>query len=255
MHYPALIKAQSLILAGDIVGAESALVAMADEEGDKALVAALDSFPAKDLLAVIREYDSSKESVINLLVTPQQFARAVVIEKQYKDLTHTHLRGMMNSVIFREDHDPVEFLRTIGELDGGCDALADYLLEHWTRVESFVRTGTFDTMEDDGSLLSEANMISAVYTKPRVELDEIIDHDWQEFSWLLRAECPDILIEVLTILRARFKAYNAEQEGEHEGHDDESDELGPDHDHTRDSHGKGEGTKKRAVDSDEESAI
>jgi len=29
-----------------------------------------------------------------------------VIEKQYKDLTRTHLRGMMNSVIFREDADP-----------------------------------------------------------------------------------------------------------------------------------------------------
>ena len=94
MHYPALLKAQSLILAGDIVGAESALVALADEEGDHALVLALDQLPPKDLLAVIREYDTSKESVLNLLVTPEQFSRAVVIEKQYKDLTHAHLRGM-----------------------------------------------------------------------------------------------------------------------------------------------------------------
>jgi hypothetical protein len=37
------------------------------------------------------------------------FARAVVIEKQYKDLSRTHLRGMMNAVIFRDDADPVEF--------------------------------------------------------------------------------------------------------------------------------------------------
>ena len=74
MHYPAIVKAQSLILAGDIVGAESALVELADEEGDQALVLALDQLPPKDLLAVIREYDPSKDSVINLLVTPEQFS-------------------------------------------------------------------------------------------------------------------------------------------------------------------------------------
>ena len=75
MHYPALIKAQHLIQSGDIAGAEAALVALADEEGDQALVLALDSFPSKDLLTVIREYDTSKESVLNLLITPEQFAR------------------------------------------------------------------------------------------------------------------------------------------------------------------------------------
>ncbi|MBP6652751.1 MAG: hypothetical protein KA181_10030, partial [Xylophilus sp.] len=79
-NYPALAKAQNLIRLGDISGAESALATLADEEGDHALVLALDTFPSKDLLTVIREYDSSKESVLNLLVTPQQFARAVVIE-------------------------------------------------------------------------------------------------------------------------------------------------------------------------------
>jgi hypothetical protein len=114
-----IAKTQSLIAAGDIVGAESALVELADAEGDRALMVVLEQLPAKDILAVIREYDNSKESVINLLVTPDIFARAVVIEKQYKDLTRTHLRGMVNSVIFREDADPVEFLNAIGELEGG----------------------------------------------------------------------------------------------------------------------------------------
>ncbi|APW37883.1 hypothetical protein RD110_12305 [Rhodoferax koreense] len=255
MHYPALAKAQSLILAGDIVGAEAALVSLADEEGDHALVVALDSFPPKDLLSVIREYDGSKASVLNLLVTPQQFARAVVIEKQYKDLTHTHLRGMMNSVIFRDDQEtytPVDFLRAVGETDGGCDALADYLLEHWARVESFMRTGSFEASEDDGSVLSEANMIAAAYTRPRVDLDEITDHDWMEFTWLLRTECPDILIEVLTILRARFRAYTAEQESE-----DEEDDSHHDGGHVpfREGHGAGEGSQKKPADPDEESAI
>ena len=102
--------------------------------------------PAKDILAVIREYDNSKESVVNLLVTPEQFARAVVIEKQYKDLTRTHLRGMMNAIIFREDADPLEFLTAIGDLEGGSEALADYFTEKWDRIEAFASNGSFDTM-------------------------------------------------------------------------------------------------------------
>ena len=71
MNQLALIeKTQSLIAAGDIVGAESALVALADAEGDSELSLVLEQLPPKDLLAVIREYDNSKESVVNLLVTP-----------------------------------------------------------------------------------------------------------------------------------------------------------------------------------------
>ena len=83
-HLALITKTQTLIAAGDIVGAESALVELADAEGDAALMVVLEQLPPKDILAVIREYDNSKESVINLLVSPEQFARAVVIEKQYK---------------------------------------------------------------------------------------------------------------------------------------------------------------------------
>jgi hypothetical protein len=150
MQHLALIeKTQSLIAAGDIVGAEHALVELADSEGDGALMEVLAQLPPKDVLAIIREYDNSKSSIINLMLTPEQFARAVVIEKQYRDLTRTHLRGMMNSVIFRDDGEPLEFFNAIGELDGGAEALADYFEEKWSRVESFARTGSFDAAEDD----------------------------------------------------------------------------------------------------------
>ena len=249
MHYPAIVKAQSLILAGDIVGAESALVELADEEGDQALVLALNQLPPKDLLAVIREYDPSKDSVINLLITPEQFSRAVVIEKQYKDLTHAHLRGMMNSVIFRDDNDPVEFLRAIGEREGGCDALADYLADHWGRVESFLRTGTFEASEDTGAVLSEAELVVQMYNESKVDRDEIADRDWMEFTWLLRNDCPDILIEVMVILRARVKAFEEESEEE----DDGLHQGG--HTPFRETHGEGEGSQRKAADPDEESAI
>ena len=197
-----ITKTQTLIAAGDIVGAEGALVELADAEGDAALMVVLEQLPAKDVLAIIREYDDSKESVINLLVTPEQFARAVVIEKQYKDLTRTHLRGMVNSIIFRDDADPMAFLTAIGDLEGGSDALADYFSEKWSRVESFARSGSFDAMDDYGDMLSQDELLAKAYEKPKLEQDEVADKDWMQLAWILRYELPDLFIEMLQIGRA-----------------------------------------------------
>ncbi len=242
-----IAKTQSLIAAGDIVGAESALVELADTEGDGALMVVLEQLPAKDILAVIREYDNSKESVINLLVTPEMFARAVVIEKQYKDLTRTHLRGMVNSVIFREDADPVAFLNAIGELEGGSEALADYFSEKWSRVEAFARTGTFDSVEDDGEMLSETALLSSAYVPAKLELDEVADQDWMQMAWLLRYECPDLFIETVMVLRAKARAHDLGLD------DDEAEEEDDGKVETGDTD-RGKATPA-ARDDDEESAI
>jgi hypothetical protein len=248
MNHLALIeKTQLLIAAGDIVGAEGALVELADTEGDAALMVVLDLLPPKDILAVIREYDNSKESVVNLLVTPAQFARAVVIEKQYKDLTRTHLRGMVNSIIFREDADPLEFLNAIGDLEGGSEALADYFTEKWSRIEAFARTGTFDAMDDTGELLSKAALQASAYEKPRIDQDEIADHDWMELAWLLRYECPDLFMEMLSVLRAKARAHDAGLEEEEDAEEDDGKVETGDTD-------RGKATPA-ARESDEESAI
>ena len=215
-------KTQALIAAGDIVGAESVLTELADSEGDGALMVVLEQLPPKDILAVIREYDDSKESIVNLLITPQQFAHAVVIEKQYKDLTRTHVRGMMNSVIFRDDSvDAIEFLTAIGDLEGGSEALADYFTEKWSRVEAFARTGTFDTVEDDGEMLSEQALYQSAYVRPRVELDEVADQDWMQMAWLLRHELPDLFIEMLLVLRAKARAHDMGLDEEEEAEEDD----------------------------------
>jgi hypothetical protein len=247
MNHLALIeKTQSLIASGDISAAEAALVELADTEGDGALMVVLDQLQPKDILAVIREYDNSKDSVINLLVTPAQFARAVVIEKQYKDLTRTHLRGMMNAVIFREDADPLEFLNAIGDLEGGSEALADYFSEKWSRIEAFARTGLFDTVEDDGEIVSEAALRGNAYARPRVEQDEIADQDWMELAWLLRYELPDLFIEMLLVLRAKARAHDLGLDEEEAEEDDGKFE-------TADTD-RGKATPA-ARESDEESAI
>ena len=207
-HLALITQTTSLIAAGDIVGAEAALADLADTEGDNALMVVLDQLAPKDILAVMREYDESKASVVNMLVTPGQFARAMVLEKQYKDLTHTHLRSMVNAVIFRDDADPVEFLTAIGDLEGGSEALANYFAEKWSRVEAFARTGSFDATEDDGAMLTEDQLLGSAYVQPRVTQEEVADRDWMHLAWLLRYECRDLFIETLLVLRAKARAFD-----------------------------------------------
>jgi hypothetical protein len=177
-----VVKAASLIREGDIAGAEYALVNLADTEGDYALVAVLEALPPKDLLAVIREYDASKESVVNLLVTPEQFARAVVMEKLYGDRTHARLRGMINAILFRNDTETGEFLEAIGEVDGGYQALVDYLSDRDEEVVHFALYDTFNVNHDEAG--------------DAVEKSEVMDHDWKELTWLLKHEHPDMFEQV-----------------------------------------------------------
>jgi hypothetical protein len=247
-HHLALIaKTQSLIASGDIVGAESALVELADAEGDRALMVVLDQLAPKDILAVIREYDNSKESVVSLLVTPAQFARAMVIEKQYKDLTHAHLRGMVNAIVFRDDSQPTDFLHALADLEGGADALADYFSEKWSRIEAFARTGNFDAVEDDGQMLSETALLASAYAKPRLEEDEVADSDWMQLAWLLRYELPDLFIEMLIVLRAKARAHDLGLDEEENGEEDDGKVETSATDRGR--------ATPAARDSDEESAI
>ena len=248
MNALALIaKTQSLIAAGDIVAAESALVELADAEGDHALMVVLEQLAPKDILAVIREYDNSKESIVNLLVTPEQFARAVVIEKQYNDQTRTYLRGMVNSIVFRQDSDPVEFLNAMGDLEGGAEALADYFTEKWSRIEGFARSGTFDAAEDDGDILSESALLASVYAKPRVDEDEVADQDWMQLAWLLRHDCPDLFVEMLLVLRAKARAHDLGPDEETQAEEDNGKVETNDTD-------RGKATPA-ALEADEESAI
>ena len=195
MNHPLVVQASALIRVGDIVGAESALVALVDTEGDHALVAILDELPPKDLLAVIREYDSSKESLINLLVTPEQFARALVLERQYADRTHAHLRGMVNSVLFREGVELGEFLEAIGEIDGGCEALTDYLLDRDEEVAHFAEVGSFN-----------------VHEHSEVPKSQLMDRDWMELTWTLVHEHAGMFSQILPELKKRIKLRQRQEE-------------------------------------------
>jgi hypothetical protein len=153
---------------------------------------------------------------------------------------------MVNSVIFREDANPVEFLEAMGNLEGGSEALADYFEEKWSRIEAFARTGTFDTMEDDGEMLTEVALLASAYVKPQLEQDEVADKDWMELAWILRYQCPDLFIEMLIVLRAKARAFAAALNEEEAEEEDNRVETG--------ATDRGKATPA-ARESDEESAI
>lgn len=210
MSHPAVLKATALIRSGDIVAAESALSELVETEGDTALVAVLDELPPKDLLAIIREYDSSKPSVVNLLVTPKQFADAVIMERLYAERNRDRLRSMINSVIYREDVEPDLFIAALAEKDLGLEVLADYLDERFDEVSIFKACGSFVMSEDERTPRDEEDDATRedqfALPKGGVGLDEVSDSDWMELTWRLGHNHPDEFFHVVQILAARSKA-------------------------------------------------
>ena len=213
MSHPAIRKASALIHAGDISAAESALVDIVETEGDTALVTVLDELPPKDLLAILREYDSSRSSVINLLVTPRQFADAVIMERLYAERNRDRLRSMMNSVIFREDVDPDDFIAALSEKDLGLEVLADYLDERLDELTTFKECGSFVGTEEERAPKEEEDDAERIdqFAVPKggVGLDEVSDGDWMEMIWRLAHRFPDEFIHVFDILTARSLAAEA----------------------------------------------
>jgi len=221
MTHALVVQASTLIQSGDIVRAEELLTSLVETDGDFALVEVLDDMAPKDLLAVIREYDSSKQSILSLLITPEQFARAVVLDRLYGEVSHDHLRGMFNSVIFREDADTGEFINAIADLEFGYEAIADYLSDRAEEIVGIFHA--FDTEE-----LSRA---------------EISDHDWKELTWLLRHEHADVYENVLLLLKAQIEAREMAEAAELELEEDEEQEV------------KATPVEKEDIDDDEDSAI
>lgn len=218
MH-PVVLKSSQLILSGDIVGAERTLVAVADLHGDHALVSLLDDLPPKDLLAIMREFDSSKESIVNMLVTPEQFAHSIVLERQYGERTSERLRAMVNAVIHRDENTVGEYLDAIVNTEGGINTLADYFEDRYDEVLSFATTGQFapeyeqdagiqvhttwlmEKLEELDESLGFGNAIEEA--RPLLQRTEVADGDWMETAWLLRYEFPDAFEELMGVLRVR----------------------------------------------------
>jgi hypothetical protein len=114
-------------------------------------------------------------------------------------------------------------------------------------VEAFARTGLFDTVEDDGEMLTETELYANAYAKPRLDEDEVADQDWMQMAFTLRYECPDLFIEMLLVLRAKARAHDMGRGEEAELEEDDGKVETGDTD-------RGKATPA-ALDADEESAI
>lgn len=224
MTHPAVIKTAQLILAGDIMAAEQALSEVAESEGDTALVALLDQVAPKDLLAIMREFDGSRESIINMVVTPAQFAEALILEKRYGDEGHDRLRGMMNAVLYRDEGMTVEYLETLGEKDDGLAVLADYFADRIDELFNFATTGE---LQEDFAIPESMEVKSITWlsekidtidealqdgdaiqnSRPKQSRAEIADHDWMETAWVLRHELTDTFEQVIITIRDRIARY------------------------------------------------
>lgn len=221
MTHPVVIKTSQLILAGDVKGAETALSTLADTEGDEALVTVLNDIAPKDLLAIMRGFDGSRQSVVNMVVTPDQFARAVILETRYRDQTHAALHGMMNAVLYRDEDLTAEYLEAIGEIEGGYEVLVNYFGERDDELLAFAMSGEFfddfnaernlesrsisylsEKIDEIDEALHEGNSIAS--SRPKVSRSEISDRDWMETAWVLRYELPDIFEQIVITLRDRL---------------------------------------------------
>ncbi len=225
MTHPVIRKTQELILAGEISEAEMHLAVLADQQGDRALANVLEEMAPKDVLAIMREFDSGKESVVNLVVTPEQFAQAIVLERQYGEPVEKYvprLRSTMNAVMYRDANACSNVLEYLSEHNEGVRVLADYFIDHYDALQNLAIHGDFDADPDAERLLApkavttwDAERVDELdqgldeddvveLAKVQMSRDEAADSDWKETAWVLRHEYVDTFGLVIEEVQQRL---------------------------------------------------
>jgi hypothetical protein len=199
-----------MVFEGDIESAERALAVLADQEGDRALAKVIDEMPPRDVVAILREHDSARPSIVGELIAPERFVEAAVLERQYGEKGHDRLRGMVNAVLFADESRTDDFIVALGASEDGLNVLVDYLEDRHEEVERFLRNGTFNEQEGeeiDGIPTSNLDLLDgeldATGRRDVVLLREVQDGDWRELAWRLRVEHYEVFRDVMEMLRAR----------------------------------------------------
>ena len=210
MTHPVVTTVSSMVYEGDIESAERALAVVADQEGDRALAKVIDEMPPRDLVAILREHDSARPSIVGELITPGRFVEAAVLERSYGEKHHERLRGMVNAVLFADESRADDFIAALGASEAGLAVLVDYCEERHEEIERFLRDGTFDGHDAEpleGIPTSNDDLLDgeldAAGRREVVTLREVQDGDWRELVWRLRCEHYEIFRDVMEMLRAR----------------------------------------------------
>lgn len=217
MSHPIVTTVSTLVNGGDVDGAERALAVIADQEGDRALARIIEEMPARDVVAILREHDASRMSIVGELISPEQFAAAVALERDYGDRTHEALRGMVNAVVFADEDRTDDFIVALGATEAGLNALCDYFSDRHEEIERFFRHGTFDpNAGEDDEEIPRSNVdlqhgeLDADTRRDVVALREVQDRDWHELAWRLRCEHYEVFRDMMEMMRARhFRAIDA----------------------------------------------
>lgn len=210
MTHPIITTVSAMVYEGDIDSAERALAVLADQEGDFALARIIDEMPARDVVAILREHDSSKSSIVGELISPEQFVRATVLERDYREKNHERLRGMINAVVFADESRADDFLVALGASEDGLNVLVDYCEDRHEEIERFFLNGTFDEQEGeeiDGIPTNNVDLqhgeLDTTTRRDVVLLREVQDGDWRELVWRLRCDHFEIFRDMMEMLRSR----------------------------------------------------
>ncbi len=210
MTHPIVTTVSGMVYEGDIESAERALVRIADQEGDRALAQIIEEMPPRDLVAILREHDASHMSIVGELISPEQFAAAVALERDYNDRDHDRLHGMINAVVFADEDRCDDYLVALGASEAGLNVLCDYFSYRHEEVESFFRHGNFFSHEgDETDSIPRSNVdlqMGDLDDDSRgdvVPLRSIQDRDWRELAWRLRCEHYEVFRDMMEMLRAR----------------------------------------------------
>lgn len=211
-NHPVIRQVTNLVSFGDLLAAEAALVAVAEEDGDNALVALLDSLPERDLIAILREYDSSHDTPVAALISPEKFARIIGLEALYDDKGHDRLKGMINAVLLRDEETTDDYIAAMAETEQGLFAFRDYFSDHHTALEYLAQHGRIDMDQvdcEDFSLEDAIGLEVLLRQEEESSVSTFAEHrdgDWMQIAWLLRHHHLDFFADILRLLRNRFGA-------------------------------------------------
>lgn len=223
MTNPIVLKVRAQITVGAIPEAVSELERYVETAGDNALIQILDEFPPNDLIAIVREYDGGKDSVVNLAISAESFVSAIMLEHLYGEDRWDYvsrLRNLMNGVMYRDEDMLGNVLRILSEHPDGLRILRDYFDGRYEQLMTFAQEGTFlptagASIEaiESGDHLERERLValdSASFPEsflgeeafsPKISRAEISDGDWMETAWVIAHEHPRTFASLLGFMR------------------------------------------------------
>lgn len=205
------------VASGKLTLAEATI--MSGAKNDKELATIVGQVNERDLLAIVREYDSGKPTAIADVLTPAQVADLLELELGYGEGPNGHrLNSVMHSLVLAEHGDAAERVEAVFNQSGPDIFATFFLSEAQATVE--VLYEHLSKVRAEGAQGMESLRQSEY---------EMNDHSWQRLLWLILSMEDDILPVIIARMkgmeRAQEEAERRAVEADEEG--DKDDDSGP----------------------------